>query len=402
MRIQSHQKQHGQYYTASAFGALLVERFHEESVKVAVELGVGNGALLDAVTGRWPDVQYISVDIDPLHHRPSANRRAPHMHYCIDALDTELHQSIGLPQGVADVAVCNPPFVIAHWRASFNTLLARAGLPVPSNAARVGSDLLFMAQNLWMLKEKGQLGIIVPAGIISGIKNMPVRTALLEQYNVREIIELPSTAFKGTEVKTFILNICKDSTGGKPIKLLRYNSSERLDPPIFIGKDEAITRMDYGYYAWKKDSRVCVQSEVDLIRVDVLRGSVPTSQALQNGWSVLHTADCSPKHDLANFEIPEKFSLHSTLPRKVIAEPGDVLMARVGRDLVRRVAKVERGTAVISDCLYVLRSAEISGEQIYSQLTSDQGQQWLNAHIHGACAQFVNKGDLLKFPFFYE
>lgn len=195
MRIQTHQKIHGQFYTGAAYGALLVDRLQDGSVHLAVELGVGNGALLSAVTGRWPHARCISVDIDPLHQYARMVHNT-HSHFCMDALDLELLGAIGVEQGAADIAVCNPPFVSPQWRPSFAAILRRAGLPLPSNAARIGADVLFLAQNLWMLKSRGQLGIIVPDGIISGVKSRAVREALISQHGVREVIELPAKAFK--------------------------------------------------------------------------------------------------------------------------------------------------------------------------------------------------------------
>lgn len=395
MRTRTHQQVHGQFYTGAAYGALLVDRLHDEAVDLAVELGVGNGALLSAVTGRWPRARCISVDIDPLHQYTQYVRDS-HSHYCMDALDLGLLGAIGLEQVAADVAVCNPPFVTPHWRPAFADILRRAGLPLPINAARIGADVLFLAQNLWMLRKQGQLGIIVPDGIISGAKSRPIREALIAQHGIREVIELPKKAFKGIEVRTFILNICKDHQSTKHIRLLRCDEEGNLEPSITVTLEEATNRMDYSFYSWKQSSLIAPEEPSFNSKIQVIRGNVSTALAKENLWRVLHTTDITPFSNREDFVIPSDITFQ---PNKVCAQPGDVLVARVGRNLEGKIVKISSGTAIISDCLYAIRSKYVSPEAIFRALNSESGQAWIKAHTHGTCAQFITKADLSRFPF---
>lgn len=397
MQTYTKKKLHGQYYTESTYGSLLVNRFQEDAVSVALELGVGGGALLSAVSGRWPDARCVSVDIDPAHMGKPLPQPLQHSHYCADALNLEIDEVIGLSSGVADVAVCNPPFISADWKPSYSTLLGRAGFPMPSKALKVGADLLFLAQNLWLLKDKGQLGIIIPAGIICGERNTAIREILLAQHCVTEVVELPGSAFKGTEVKTFILNISKNVPSNAGITLLRCNKSGSVESPIVISSSEAIQRMDYSYYEWKNKSEGITNKEI-FPAFKVYRGGISTYQAREFGWEIFHTTDLKEQSKPGVVHFSDRFSENSVPVGKVIARPGDILIPRVGRNISKGIRLVRSGFAPISDCLYAVRSSGRSPEELYEALTSDEGDAWLHAHIHGACARFLTKSDLLKFP----
>lgn len=398
MQTRSKKKLHGQYFTESAYGDLLVNRFQNDNVRVAVELGLGGGALLSAVSARWPDARYVSVDIDPEHTRHSDSKSRKHSHFCADALNPELEDVIGLGSGVADLAVCNPPFIAADWKPVYATLLSRAGLPLPSKALKIGADLLFLAQNLWLLKNNGQLGIIIPAGIISGHRNASVREALLAQHCITEVIELPGNAFKGIEVKTFILNLCKNNSSSKNIALLRCNPDGSIEPPLWISQAEAKTRMDYSYYSWKKSDNSTI-AKLEHNDFQVNRGSISTYQAKKLGLSIFHTTDLKAQKIQGDVHFPEILSRDISPACKVIAEAGDILIPRVGRNIHKGIHLVKSGQSPISDCLYRVRSNTRSSVELYNSLTSSEGSAWLQAHIHGACALFLTKADLLKFPF---
>jgi type I restriction enzyme M protein len=397
MQTQAKKKLHGQYYTDLAYGALLVDRFQEDSVSVALELGVGGGALLSAVSGRWPDARCVSVDIDPAHTRNPPYKPQDHSHYCADALNPQLDEVIGLCSGVADLAVCNPPFIAAEWKPAFSTLLGRAGFPVPNNALRVGADILFLAQNLWLLKDKGQLGIIIPAGIISGDKNSAIREALLSQHCITEVVELPSNAFRGTEVKTFILNLSKNIPSPDQIALFRCNKSGSVENPIWICPDEAKNRMDYSYYEWRNNNKTNLD-QLPPQTFEVYRGSIPTSQARARGWKIFHTTDFKDQPHHGEVYFSDYLISNNHFAGKVIATAGDILIPRVGRNILQGIHLVKSGNAPISDCLYIARPLNRSPDELYSAFISEKGQSWLQAHIHGACARFLTKSDLTKFP----
>jgi type I restriction enzyme M protein len=387
-----HRKRHGQYYTDKEIGSLLVRKMSIRSVDTAIELGVGPGNLLNAVRNRWPHAKCISVDIDPNHKRASKQR----LHFCVDALRSDLTRKIGVDPDSADVAVCNPPFTVPNWKSSFSTILQRAKLPMPTVALTVEAEVLFLAQNLWILRKNGQMGIIVPDGLISGGKLRAVRDALLERHAIREVIELPCRAFNAIEVKTHILLLRKDSSSDKPIKLSRYNIDGCLDTPICISQDEASERLDFSYYQWKRSSANVNSTSAKRSPLTVTRGRLTTAEAAQAKVRVLHTTSM-PKFPSADFMICKNFS-PGTRHGDVVAKKGDVLVARVGRNAEEKTVLVKSGKAVISDCILIIRSAEFDPEKVFRALTSELGKSWIRANSRGACARFITKEALLSFP----
>ncbi|WP_449393203.1 N-6 DNA methylase [Eoetvoesiella caeni] len=387
----SNRKQHGQYYTNQAIGALLVNRLKSQDVHTAIELGVGPGTLLDAVSSRWPDAKCISVDIDPLHNRTKLGHYQ--YHYCEDALVPDISSRIGLEPESADVAVCNPPFITSAWRPEFEHILSRAGLLPKQISLGFGVDILFLAQNLWMLRSKGQLGIIVPSGLICGQRSKHIRDWLLERHAISEVVELPAGTFTGTEVRTFLLCLTKDKSSDAPIMLSKVDAAGIASKPLYISQQEGSFRLDYTYFA--AGYRPAHEMFVSQPRLEVIRGNIGANAARTRGIDVLHTTDIAP----SDFE---PLYLGTTTVdgygRHLTAKKGDVIMARVGREFYKKIALVHAGESIISDCLFALRSDQYSAAQIHRALTSEAGQCWLVANSRGACARFVTKRDLENFP----
>ena len=80
------------------------------------------------------------------------------------------------------------------------------------------------------------------------------------------------------------------------------------------------------------------------------------------------------------------------------AREGDILLARVGKRCIGKVAIIESGRINISDCVYRIRPPEGMAEYLLDSFLSDKGQRWFEAHAHGVCAKVISKRDLLQFP----
>lgn len=385
-------KLHGQYYTDQAIGALLVNQLKHQHVDTAIEFGVGPGALLDAVRFRWPDAKCISVDIDPKH--VIKGQDSARSHYCEDALKPDISSRIGLEPESVDLAVCNPPFVTSAWKPEFKDILARAGLLPRQATLGFGADVLFLAQNLWMLRSKGQLGIIVPSGIISGERSRHVRDWLLARHTISDVVELPAGTFTATEVKTFVLCLTKDTASSAEISLRNITPDGRITAPIRISQAEASLRLDYSFYASRADA-AGANFASSLISLHVTRGNIGANELRTSGIEHLHTTDISasvfPHLQLAT-------TSRSAHDKHTTAKQGDVVLARVGRDFHKKIALITRGELVISDCLFALRSEQYAPADVYQALISEAGQRWLQAFSRGACARFITKADMERFP----
>lgn len=380
-------KFHSQYYTKAAVGRLLVDSLRQNDVATALELGAGEGALIAAARGRWPSAHFVSVDIDP--RNAPAGIATSRSHFVDDALRHDLPARIGMAEGSADLALCNPPFALRNWDKRYQRILSRAGLPT-AGAATFGADAFFIAQNLWLLKQNGELGVIVPAGLIVGSRSQAIREALLEQHQVHQVVELPAGVFSNTEVRTYLLCLQKGSRTNAPVTLRRLDVDGTEGVPIAIKAAEAASRMDYSHYVAEHRSSI---KQAKLGDFQVLRGTVEVGSARRLGASLIHTTD------IQGGNITWADNGMGELPVSVVrARQGDLLIARVGRKFFAKIAVWEGDEAPLSDCVFAIRSTTYEPSQLFDAFTSEAGQRWLQAHARGACAQYITKDDLQMFP----
>jgi len=78
-----------------------------------------------------------------------------------------------------------------------------------------------------------------------------------------------------------------------------------------------------------------------------------------------------------------------------IAKAGDILIARIGRNLHEKVCLLPRGTCVISDCIFAVRSAPEHRDALLTYLLSNDGKAALKAASHGVGAKYLSRSDVL-------
>lgn len=380
-------KVHSQYYTKAAVGELLVASLRQNVIGTALELGAGEGALIAAAQGRWPGAHFVSVDIDP-RNAPIRTMQS-RSHFVVDALRHDLPKRIGVAEASADLALCNPPFALPQWEHRYQRILERAGLPI-AGAATFGADAFFIAQNLWLLKDGGELGIIVPAGLVAGSRSQAIREALLEQHEIHQVVELPAGAFTNTEVRTYMLCLQKGSGSGSVVVLRCLEGDGTEKPPIAIGARQAAQRMDYSHYMSERQTfRAPIQDHL----LQVYRGTVEVGRARSLGANLLHTTD------IQRGDVRWTGQFNDKLPTTTFrAKHGDLLIARVGRRFFAKIGIFDGQDAPISDCVFAIRSSIYQPSELFQAFTSEAGQRWLEACARGACARYITKDDLQMFP----
>ena len=402
----------GRYYTKDSISHLLVSLMVPERPGTVLDLGSGDGALAVAAARRWRHSQLITVDID---QDAIATRLAitdyeshfKHYHVKTDALALDLPHQIGVPVGSVDAAVCNPPYTRLPWRKGYAELLEEVGL---SNAypviKEVSADVIFIAQNLRLLRDGGQLGLIVPDGLISGVKTAEVRKSLIIQHQIDGVIKLPQRVFIGTEAQAHILLLSKVRNNNGLIKLMDFGETGRLSEPIFIPSEEGIKRLDYDYFKFRKTQQISrsdtpTKSLIQL-GASLTRGTLNSRQAKEANFPVFHTSDF-PDHRLGcMLRVPRGLNLPKSIAESlqlITAEPGDILLARVGRGLENKVCMITSGSVAITDCVYRLRVPIELRQLIIKALASNSGRAFLKAVSHGVGAKHLSMQDLLDFSY---
>lgn len=388
------------FYTRPAIGDLLVDLLGDFAPASVIDFGVGEGSLSKAVVRRWPEVAAVTVDIDTsivpaLRETLSKVGGRIHRHHVEDVFDPLLPDKLS-EHGRFDLAVCNPPFYRPEWKHDFAHILRRAGLAnACASSADVRAEILFLAQNLRVLRSGGKLALIVPDGLVTGWRWAAFRSALLSRHGVDCAVQLPAHSFQDTEARCFVLVLTKEAGPTRDVALRRYDVTSGLSDVIHIGVTDAEQRLDYDYYL-KRSGSSAGSTTLRSLGADVRRGSIDTVQRRNGSFQTFHTTDFRNVVD-------GRLALDSTTPcqdaRMVRAAPGDILMARVDRSLHLKVAMmVGSGSVVLTDCVYRVRVNPTYREAVFKALRSPEGAASLLSITKGVSARLLGKADLLDLP----
>lgn len=387
------------FYTHKAVGEVLTSSLGDIDPHLVVDLGAGEGSLSSAVVARWQDARVTTVDIDDtcavqLHERLLSAGAIGHTHRILDVLDADLPAKLG---GTAfDLAVCNPPFFKPEWTRSHADILREADfIEACPRVADVTAEILFFAQNLRLVREGGTIALIVPDGLATGWRARSFRRALLSQHTLVESVQLPQYSFSDTEAYCFILVVRKGkSAKDHSVKLGRLEENGTVSESLWVKPDVAEARLDWAYHA-AANSHDDTAFTLRQLGAEVRRGSVNSVQRRAAQYPVFHTGDFpAPGEPVA---LPEpQFGLESQ--KLVIAEAGDILMARVDRELHQKITLVTAGQTAITDCLYRVRVPEVHRQRAFEALASDVGRDRIRAVTKGVGARLLGKGDLLDLP----
>lgn len=391
----------GRYYTAGSVGALLVSALDSSRPNVVLDLGAGDGALTSAAAKVWQDARYYTVDIDKNAKSSTLQKRfgASFIHHTGDALRLDIDRRIGLDKASADVALCNPPYIRPKWRKSFSQLLEEAGLTgAYAKLGDVPADILFIAQNLRFLKDDGQLGIIVPDGIIAGEHCASLRKILSLSHCIKKVIELPRNVFSKTDAKAHIVVLSKSKNGPSEIEVKSLSSNGCLSQSLYVPRESASYRLDYTYLSQRTGGEATKRIFIRDVASFVKRGSISSSERSSFDYPVLHTSDITS----ADWEIPKRFLLPKSKigsTKGLLAQQGDILVARVGRNLHEKICIVKEGNVSVSDCIFVIRVPDRYQYLLLRYLKSQQGRTILDSAARGVSARFLTTEAILEISF---
>jgi type I restriction enzyme M protein len=388
------------FYTRRSVGDLLTDQLAHLNPSSVIDLGAGGGSLSISTANFWPNADILTVDLDancisPLHLNIMNAGAASHRHKVHDVFDPALPKALG-QSNFFDLAVCNPPFFRPDWRRDFARILQDANLadacPSTSDAS---AEVIFLAQNLRLVKDGGAIAMIVPDGMMTGWKTKPLRRTLIAQHRIDCVVQLPPNSFHDTEARCFVLFLTKRGGQAERVKLLRYDVAAGLSDPLYVSADEAEQRLDYDYHV----ANQCQGKRVVTLRelgADIQRGSVSSVEARAADFPIFHTSDYT---SLTDGEV----RLESLMPavrgkRLITVAPGDILMARVDRKLHEKVAIVVSGEAALTDCVYRVRLPKETQQLAFSALRSLEGASKLLAISKGVSARLLGKADLLDMP----
>lgn len=402
--------QFGRFYTMPVIGQALVDLMGMHRPERLLDLGVGGGSLTLAAAKQWSNLDLLTIDVDVTSNRRvtellSTEEIRSHRHLRTDALEPGLADLVRDEFGTFDAAVCNPPFTTPVWRRGFDQILEESGfsgcMPVLADS---DSALLFLSQALRLLGQQSTLGIILPDSLVSGVKYRKFRQELLHRYRVDAVVRLPNKSFMHTEAVAHIV-IVRKGYGGSTVIPLRKLADGRLTSEITtVNVEQATARMDFDFHTTSAVNPTGAKGSMvhhlgDIV-LGVHRGSVQATISRQAGMRVFHTTEM-PQSTLGKWIALDGQRLELN-DRRIWAEPGDILVARVGRNLERKVLGVLSGFALMTDCVYRVRVPNDRATTVLKQLSSDYGRAWLASRSSGVGARHLSLSDLLNFPVYLE
>ena len=384
----------GRYYTNDIISTLLIRNLETSKPQRILDLGVGDASLTIAAYARWENAKYFATEIEPWKASAIEKKLAFIKVLNCDTLKPNASTKLKVKFGSIDIAICNPPYVRIENKEKYNGLFKSVGCNAFNDLIRITSEIVFFAHNLKLLKNDGELGIIVSDSLITGKEFKIFRGTILEKFNVRRIIQLPDKIFNKTEARTHIIFISKSNSAGNTCELLCSNNQGELSDKIIVTKSSLIERMDYQFH----DAQI--QTNNDCITLKqiggiITRGKFSYKELRNSKLSFFHSVHFKENSINICFDKPIASEYHD-----YTANEGDVLMCRVGKRVVGKVAMVQAGQTVISDCIYRITVPKPYRQILLSSFLSDEGIKWLKAFAHGVCSQVISKSDLENFPMF--
>lgn len=381
------------HYTNSDIGKLLISNMKSLSPLSVLDMGIGTGCLTKHAIKRWEEATFYGTDIDK-NVSIFINKKFPKINFFeVDVLSNKFPKKVEFFNGEIDVAICNPPYNEKVSIKGYQELFEISGLPSLNKFKFISGDLIFLAQNLRLLKPGGELGIILPDSIITGHNFQNLRENLLNNHSIDSIIELPDRVFHKTEAKAHIVTIKAHVNSNDPICVTRSNNKGKCDEILLVNKSKLIERMDYKYISYNLSiTNSCDGRKLKNIEVDISRGNTTKISLEKKGVNYYHTTNIN------NLDTNHlKFEGYNKNLRTV--KRGDVLLSRVGKRCLGKIEFINHDFPLeFSDCLYRLRFKDVNDAlKFYTKIKSNEGQNWLNAISHGTCSKVISKADLINF-----
>lgn len=385
--------QFGRYFTETLVSNLLINQLSSNCPSLVLDMGCGDGSLTQAAAQKWKNALYFAVDINQTCKSSLSNTSANIKFFKADVLAGNIRSVLGQQYGSFDVAICNPPYVKVEKSDANISILRRAGLINSINLRYFTSDLLFLAYNLLFLREGGEIGIILPDGLLTSHEFKLFREDIIKGFTIKSIIQLPDKVFSKTEARTHVLVLIKTKPSINRTNLfLAGIEGEKLDS-ISILQTDLAKRMDFWYHKWSQ-TKVRTLTTLKDFSALIRRGSMTKISLSSLNINYFHTTHF-PKDNSNILRVADN---QYNFDKGVIAEEGDILIARVGKRCIGKVCLVEKGRILITDCVYRVKVQPQYVETAFRALTSQHGMAWFSVFSHGVCSQVISKVDLLEFP----
>lgn len=334
------------FYTPTSIANVLAAAVKGRPSSVA-DFAAGEGALLDAAFGRWPDAKLFASDIDSTAVA-GLSRRYPGIHaQCADFL-----KEFPFPGAVFDLVLLNPPF---SCRGNERLAARVGGVDVQCSRA-----MAFVCRSLDYLSAGGEILCILPASCISSEKDAAARAAISANYGVEVIEAKVSAPFDKCSVLVSLIRIGRFVPSNRQWHLPNVKMTDEypeLKAAITLG-----------------------------------RGSTPVYKTRLAGATTgaifAHTTD------LRGGEFNASPARSKRQP-DLLGESA-ILFPRVGRPSELKIVIVRNQTLVLSDCLFFIKSkSDLELKTLHEVIISHWGKLCLM--YGGSCAPYISLSQVKQF-----
>lgn len=386
-------KLYKQFFTPDKYSQIMISKLPVNEPKHIVDLAIGEGALLIEASKRWPNAKLYGNDIDPLCCDVIHSNIKKVECYNLDIFFESSIQKLIQNIGKVDLCIGNPPFDLIEQNKDIKKILSLFSLDAVYKSKYIPAEIIYILQCLRILKTDGLLSLILPDGFFVNNALQYFRKFLLTNFTALEIIELPIDIFENTKAKTHILTLKNKlpiDPEKKSIKLTDSSTSQSL----MIHFSEAIERMDYNSYHSRLLHNSCKKlSDFD---VEIIRGKAKHLLNDLDRSHVLHTTNFKESTKfISKLKDSDALSAH----KDRIAKKGDIVIPRVGTNILGRVGYVEDGYFVATDCIFLLRvKSKTHRKLIFRTLQSKYGKQWILSISKGVGARHITLKDIINLP----
>jgi len=418
----SSKKDWSQHFTPSEICELMIRRIPTDDVGLVVDLAVGKGELLWHAKQNWSDCSVMGFDIDQeLVAHCKTRFEGNGIFRCVDILRTKLsdmHDMLGSnSQSCAiNLALSNPPFGTTKAVTLAPDLLETLSIHnlVWGDATKgyqVHTETAFFIRNLELVDDGGFIAILMPEGMISGVKTEPFRRFLLTNTRLHLILSLPINSFDSSEARISLVIAQKSTVDARQVaktQLGSVNGNIESINTVAVNQEALLSRMDPGYHHMMGQLKSVATSFKPLGRyLDYCArgygyyGDERSLLTRNSDLEYIHSIDI---RDFVIRESLQRLMVSRKLGRqhkRAFVRKGDVLLVRVGKGCVGRCAIVTWLTnAFASDCVYVLSSKQVDSYYLCLYLNTSFAKKYFDACTRGVCSRYLTKADLMAMPLY--
>lgn len=388
-------KEKGMFYTRDVFSKLLVKNISMRRPENILELGVGNGSLIRYAIDKWKNAKFTCTDINTDEF--SMKEIKANVKFLVESgLNTELKKKLKKGKKEFDIAICNPPYLKISMKdlILYKKMIDSFDKDLYENIKLISSEFIFLMQNILLLKEKGILGIIVPDGILTRKEFEPIRRSIMTNYNLLSSIELPERIFSRTEAKTHILILKKEKPKSEFVQVCLSNKEGIIIEEILVPRFNLIERMDFKYLNFNlKNSQHQYSNKLKKHKIKVYRGNISHAELKASKLEYIHSTTF--RHN--DLIVGKKGVIQGKFKNKVFASENDLVMVRVGRGCAGKIARIKKGSLLVSDCIFVFKcDSNLGIDDLEKYFKSKAGRSQVENLIHGTCSKVISKSDIEK------